>query len=132
MRVEESSQVACFILCRFFLQRGGFLHSADAPVGMTSLGGSVHTRRLFLQRPPERHAGRSLRFRWEVDSFSHTGCVRNVVWRWIIAATLRNTIQPYRLYSECGVVPFWAVFFLHIHFTVLLPFRGFRLYMGAV
>ena len=29
-RVEESSQVASFILCWFFLQRGGFLHSAVA------------------------------------------------------------------------------------------------------
>ena len=38
MRVEESSQVADFILWWFFLQRGGFLHSADAAVGMTEWG----------------------------------------------------------------------------------------------
>ena len=30
MRVEESSQVASFILCWFIAQRGGFLHSACA------------------------------------------------------------------------------------------------------
>ena len=38
MRVEESSRVAGFILCWFILQRGGFLHSADAAVGMTKWG----------------------------------------------------------------------------------------------
>ena len=37
-RAEESSQVAGFILCRSFPQRGGFLHSADATVGMTYRG----------------------------------------------------------------------------------------------
>ena len=37
-RVEESSRVACFILCWFLLQRGGFLHSACAAVGMTKTG----------------------------------------------------------------------------------------------
>ena len=30
MRVEESTQAASFILCWFFIQRGGFLHSACA------------------------------------------------------------------------------------------------------
>ena len=165
--------MASFILWWFIIQRGGFLHSAFATVGMTMLvrlygfahcfhnvsrctafpssgspsgepasprgssctvsGDTPFESNVILSgRPPERHTGRSLRFRWWGDPFIRTGCVRNVVWRWIIAATLRNTIQPYRLYSECGVVPFWAVFFLHIHFTVLLPFRGFRLYMGAV
>ena len=34
-RVEESSRAASFILCWFFHQRSRFLHSADAPVGMT-------------------------------------------------------------------------------------------------
>ena len=42
-RVEESSQVADFILCRSFPQRGGFLHSADATVGMTSVFAVVVT-----------------------------------------------------------------------------------------
>ena len=36
-RVEESSRVADFILWWFIVQRGGFLHSADAAVGMTIL-----------------------------------------------------------------------------------------------
>ena len=36
-RVEESSRVADFILWWFIIQRGGFLHSADAAVGMTIL-----------------------------------------------------------------------------------------------
>ena len=35
MRVEESTQVENFILWWFSLQRGGFLHSACAAVGMT-------------------------------------------------------------------------------------------------
>ena len=152
-RVEGFSRVAGFILWWFIFQRGGFLHSADAPVGMTYLrGGFVYPRRLFLQRPPERHTGRSLRFRWWVDSFNRTGCICNVAggrlpkksWcdcpgnhYFLIRCAehhpcMRNTIHTYRLHSERGVVPFWAVFFLHIHFTMLLPFRGFRLYMGAV
>ena len=37
-RVEGSSQVANFILWWFFFQRGGFLHSADAAVGMPYRG----------------------------------------------------------------------------------------------
>ena len=79
MRVEGSSRVAGFILWWFFYQRGGFLHSACAAVGMTNLrGGSVYPHRLFLRRFPERHTGRSLRFRWKVDFFNRTGCIRNV------------------------------------------------------
>ena len=42
-RVEESSQAASFTLCWFFVQRGGFLHSADAAVGMTSVFAVVVT-----------------------------------------------------------------------------------------
>ena len=42
-RVEESSQVADFILWWFLPQRGGFLHSADATVGMTSVFAVVVT-----------------------------------------------------------------------------------------
>ena len=50
-RVEESSQVASFTLRWSFLQRGGFLHSADATVGMTYLRGDfVYPHRLSLQR----------------------------------------------------------------------------------
>ena len=37
--VEESSQVAGFILCWFIIPSGGFLHSANATVGMTYGGG---------------------------------------------------------------------------------------------
>ena len=58
--------------------------------------------RVIIATFPERHTGRSLRFRWLVDSFIHTGCIRYVAWRWIIAATLRGSIRPYRLYSERG------------------------------
>ena len=58
--------------------------------------------RVIFATSPERHTGRSLRFRWLVDSFIRTGCIRNVAWRWIIAATLRSTIQPHRLYSKRG------------------------------
>ena len=42
MRVEESSQVASFILRWFFLQRGGFLHSADAQ-GLNDIRYNVST-----------------------------------------------------------------------------------------
>ena len=104
MRVEESSQVACFILCWLFLKRGGFLHSADAKGLNDKWGTFLRIRPQFLERftlprgphqarpgepaspegsfctvsggilfysyvviigtPPERHTGRSLRFRW--------------------------------------------------------------------
>ena len=48
-RVEESSQVARFILCWFFLQRGGFLRSAVAQ-GLNDKGGTfLRIRQLFLQ-----------------------------------------------------------------------------------
>ena len=40
-RVEESSQVASFILCWFFFQRGGFLHSAGARGLNDKMGGRV-------------------------------------------------------------------------------------------
>ena len=51
MRVEESTRVAGFILWWFIFQRGGFLHSTDATVGMTYLrGGFVYLHRLYLQR----------------------------------------------------------------------------------
>ena len=105
MRVEESSQVACFILCRFFLQRGGFLHFADAPVGMTSLGGVVpfthagyfcNVPRNGTQAVPYVFAGRWILSAtrvvfgtWYGDGssplhcvipFNHTGCIRNVAW----------------------------------------------------
>ena len=121
MRVEESSRVAGFILWWYFVQRGGFLHSADAAVGMTMLVrfyGFAHCfcnilpcpaalirlacgRASFPQgkllyrvgwvpfesdgdipgRFPERHTGRSLRFRWWVVPFNRTGCIWNVAWR---------------------------------------------------
>ena len=49
-----------------------------AAVGMTYLrGGFVYPHGLFLQRFPERHTGRSLRFRWWAVPFNHTGCIRN-------------------------------------------------------
>ena len=54
MRVEESSQVACFILCWLFLKRGGFLHSADAKGLNDKWGTFLRIRLLFLKRftPP--------------------------------------------------------------------------------
>ena len=106
-RAEESSQVANFILWWFFHQRGGFLHSADAAVGMTYrgvvpfclhglylqrfmamnhrryigctviFGSTVHPHGVLFATPPERHTGRSLRFRWWVVPFNRTGCIRN-------------------------------------------------------
>ena len=102
MRVEESSQVASFILWWFLFQRGGFLHSACAAVGMTYLrGGFVYPHRLYLQRPrngtqavPYGFAGRWILSAtrvvfgtWYGDGssplhcvtpFNHTGCICNV------------------------------------------------------
>ena len=119
MRVEESSQAASFILCWFFIQRRRFLHSAGAPVGMTERRYVFwYYREQFRPFGPERHTGRSLWFRWWVDSFNRTGCIRDIAggrlpplharwwvipfirtgcirhvpWRWIIAATLRGTV----------------------------------------
>ena len=48
-QVEESSQAASFALYWFIFQRGGFLHSADAAVGMTKGGTFLRIRLLFLQ-----------------------------------------------------------------------------------
>ena len=59
-------------------------------------------REQFRPFGPERHTGRSLRFRWRVDSFIRTDSICYVAWRWIIAATLRGTIHPHRLYAERG------------------------------
>ena len=42
-RAEGSTQVANFTLCWFILQRGGFLRSADATVGMTYVFALVGT-----------------------------------------------------------------------------------------
>ena len=53
-RVEESSRVADFILRWFIIQRGGFLHSADAAVGMTiskRFYGFAHCLCNVLRRP---------------------------------------------------------------------------------
>ena len=38
----------------------------------------LHSYVVITGRFPERHTGRSLRFRWEVDSFIRTRCTRNV------------------------------------------------------
>ena len=59
MRVEESSQVASFILRWFFLQRGGFLHSADAQGLNDIFGAFLRIRLLFLQHftPPRGPSG---------------------------------------------------------------------------
>ena len=48
-RVEESSQVASFILCWFIIPRSGFLHAACAMVGMTQWGAFLRIRPLFLE-----------------------------------------------------------------------------------
>ena len=40
--------MADFILCMFFVQRGRFLHSADALVGMTYLGVVLFTRTGYI------------------------------------------------------------------------------------
>ena len=95
-RVEESTQVASFILWWFFLQRGGFLHSAGAAVGMTKWGNvSGIIGNSSVLSGAERHTGRSLRFRWLVDSFIRTGYIRNVA---------GGRLPPLR--SRWGVVPF--------------------------
>ena len=88
----------------YFRYLGRFLHSADAAVGMTYLwGGFVYPHRLLLRRPQERHTGRSLRFRWWVVPFNHTGYIRNVAGGKIAAPTctsVSGTVQPCGFYSE--------------------------------
>ena len=85
----------------YFCYLSGFLHSADAAVGMTYLGGGfVYPHRLYLQR-----GGRQIAAPTDTPGgipFNRTGYSRNVAWRWIIAATLRGTIHPHRLYAERG------------------------------
>ena len=50
-RAEESTQAANFTLRWFIIQRGGFLRSADATVGMTDLkGGFIYPHRLYSLR----------------------------------------------------------------------------------
>ena len=76
-RVEESSRVASFILCWFFPQRGGFLHSAGAAVGMTYVSGLIVTD-LNVQRFRLTPDGGRLPPLHCVAPFNHTGCIRNV------------------------------------------------------
>ena len=76
-RAEESSQVANFILWWFFHQRGGFLHSADAAVGMTYVSGLIVTD-LNVQRfrlTPDGDESSPLHC---VTPFNCTGYSRNV------------------------------------------------------
>ena len=85
-----------FTLCWFLYPRGGFLHSADATVGMTKMGTfSGIIRNSSVLSGAERHTGRSLRFRCLVDSFNRTGYIRNVA---------GGRLPPLR--SRWGVVPF--------------------------
>ena len=88
--------MAIFILCWFIIQRSRFLHSAGAAVGMTKRGDVFrYYREQFRPFGPERHIGRSLRFRWRIVPFNHTGCIRNVA---------GGRLPPLRTHR--GVVPF--------------------------
>ena len=103
MRVEESTQVASFILCWFFLQRSGFLHSADAQ-GLNDKpeGGSVYPHRLYMQR---------------LMAMDHR---RYIAW----------SIQPHRLYSKRGgrgTAQLHGVYSLHPPAGKTLQPRHFRL-----
>ena len=59
---------------------------------------------LFLQLgkiPPLHFTSVGMTCRWVV-SFIHTGYNCRVAWRWIIAATLRGSVHPHRLYMQRG------------------------------
>ena len=95
-----------------------------------SAGLRLNLTEIYPEGSPERHTGRSLRFRWWVDSFNHTGYICNVAggrlpplqthW-WVVSfnrtgymcnvpGTARRpfptvllvgvTVQPHRLYSK--------------------------------
>ena len=63
--VEESSRVASFILWLFLIPRGGFLHSADATVGMTCRGGWYRStkRVIFVTIPAPRRGWMAMNHR---------------------------------------------------------------------
>ena len=66
---------------------GSFTNVVDSSTplrsGRNDIRGDVfwYYRKQFRPFGPERHAGRSLRFRREVVSFNHTGYIRYVAWR---------------------------------------------------
>ena len=63
----------------YFCNLSGFLHSADATVGMTYLGGgSVYPHRLFLPRPRNGTQAVPYVFAGGWIPFNRTGCIRNV------------------------------------------------------
>ena len=88
-QVEESSRVAGFILCWFFLQRGGFLHSACAQGLNDNVGTFLRIRLLFLEcfTPPRSpHQARP----GEPASPEGSSCT----------VLLGSAIQPHRFYSQ--------------------------------
>ena len=77
MRVEESSQVADFILWWFFHRRGGFLHSADAAVGMTYRGVVPLIRTGYMRNVAGGRLPPLRAHRWAVP-FNRRGSIREV------------------------------------------------------
>ena len=61
------------------------------------------TARVLFGTFPERHTGRSLRFRWWVIPFNHTGCIRDAPGTahrpFPTVSLVGGTVHPHRLYS---------------------------------
>ena len=116
-RVEESSQVASFILWWFFVQRGGFLHSACAAVGMTKWGTFlVFIGNCSVLSGAERHIGRSLRFRWQVDVFNR-GILRTCGFsvRGYAGQCFYGFDQCLRKITRCSALVFLSAVYYNFH-----------------
>ena len=77
--------MADFTLCRFFLLRGGFLHSADAAVGMTYRGGSVLPTQVMIAA-------------WHGDESSPLHCVVLFIYTGYIRNVSGGVFPPHRFY----------------------------------
>ena len=74
------------------------------------VGAEFHsTAQVVFGTFPERHIGRSLRFRWWVVPFNRTGCIRNVAGGKIVAPTLRGKNPPFSLLKPGSILLFFRI-----------------------
>ena len=89
----------------------------------------VRSNLLLGKIPPLHFISVGITYRGVVP-FIRTGYIRYVAWRWIIAATLRNSIQPHRLYMQRGgrqiAAPTGVVPFIHTGYNRNVPGTAHR------
>ena len=73
---------------------GRFLDSHSFARNDMSVGGSALSTRVVFAAFPERHIGRSLRFRWWLLPFIHTGYIRNVAGGRLLPIALPQRKSP--------------------------------------